>query len=375
MIKYIVNGDTYNIPEDCLTSFPIQTSYLNVLYSKYKNRDCLLKVTENDEIIINSEYHNFDKIAKLYLNHHISVYELFDFRDITEKIRCAKVWDEIQALSNWPKFMFLKKDNYEVFLQELAFYGIEKLPQFCSLSEICLETFVRRLKRAIRNITVGANLADDYDFIGAVKRFGGCISGSFVLKTILKEQWEHSDFDIYFDKTRFDKNIEDFYNKTDGVSLLNTCEAIQKIFGVSDACAIGQNLDGGYGVCHELSHVIRAKLGDLKVDFCMLRCTVPYFIQNFDFQFNTVYYDGHALHAFDWGSIVTRTSPNSYKADRYNISEIDKYWENIERIEKYFKRGFVITYYEENRHYVPEVDYNSDDDAQHEVCDFCEECP
>ena len=398
MIKFNVNGTSYEIEEQKLIEFPIQNSYLCLLYQKYKaNKDNKIneyvlnvKTTNRDEIIVTCQYYNFDKILRLYENPNISVFDLFNFNDILETLdlKISKYESDnreriCEKLESNENFLFLSENNYNFFLEELAFYGVENLTQFCVFSEIEPDKFIHRIKRNICRYFNIDNVKCK-EFLWRMKSLGGYISGSFILKSIYKHDWENNDIDIYFnvhqmigmadqickDIKTYKKSCEssefrrmDYskmckYNHIDWENLIASVFSSVLIINPNQIEVIdmkrsykGRNedaeIDSGYGMCKELCKIIKLQMWGKKVDFCLLDCTPQYFISNFDFKFNEIYYDGHGINSFHWDSFMKKNSVNNYARDRFT-SHIYKYLLNIKRIEKYFRRGFVITHISES---------------------------
>jgi hypothetical protein len=240
---------------------------------------------------------------------------------------------------------------------------------------------------------------------------GGVISGSSVLKSVLQEDWNSTDIDVYvteenlrsfltrntwrFDNyartgifrdpisylaeyvSRSDTNIihdhlKDLLHKSNSgetpylLSLYNALKAtgntdkdieveilktvrnemkttVVKLLGGKDSELIPkENAVKNY---HELSgivYVIRFTFCDKKVDLVVCRCTVPFVIDNFDFGFNKVYYDGYSINCLDWEAVSTKIATNDYCRDLNTYNEIERYVYNISRIRKYFNRGYLV---------------------------------
>lgn len=97
-----------------------------------------------------------------------------------------------------------------------------------------------------------------------------------------------------------------------------------------------------YNELNGVSYVIRFKFQGRKVDLVVTKCHVPFVIDNFDFAFNKVYYDGYAVNCMDWEAVSTKVCINNYCWQSRQQNDIEKYVYNIERIRKYFQRGFVV---------------------------------
>ena len=115
------------------------------------------------------------------------------------------------------------------------------------------------------------------------------------------------------------------------------------------------DLDGAYSSHNGIKYVLRIIIGKnvnpgLVIDFIVTRCTIPFVLDVFDFDFNKIYYDGHSVNCLDWKAVVSKYSSN-YKdigmikeVGRWDLTYgIHTYVNNIARIRKYFDRGFIVT--------------------------------
>lgn len=121
---------------------------------------------------------------------------------------------------------------------------------------------------------------------------------------------------------------------------LEMAKFLECIFEGTEMKLIDKTDSRCYNELTGISHVIQMKINNVQVEFIICKCTVPFVIDNFDFGFNKIYYDGYSVNCLDWKAVLNRTAPNNYTARR---QKIESYVYHIERIRKYFDRGFFIT--------------------------------
>jgi hypothetical protein len=97
-----------------------------------------------------------------------------------------------------------------------------------------------------------------------------------------------------------------------------------------------------YNELSGIDYVIRFSFCDKRVDLVVCKCTVPFVIDNFDFGFNKVYYDGYSVNCLDWEAVSTKVTTNNYCRDLNAHNDIERYVYNIARIRKYFRRGYLV---------------------------------
>lgn len=337
-ILFLVNNTRYSLSLKKIINFPIKTAFLNLLVDNHLNQRCGVQ-TIDGALVIKSDYHNFDKIVAIYNDPCISLTKLLEFDKLSEFILRPENLDPFFKTPmevNQP--IFVDDDIYEHFLAELDFYGISDL--FASTLDISQDTMVAKLEKRLKDM-----------FRDFVAIYGGYLSGSFVLQTILDQTWENSDIDIYMNSHLVDGIAQSklswesyvpcpIYQK----DIYGTAKCLMDYFECKDYTIHTQKeLDNGYGLCSHLSHVIKFTFENVKIDIVIVTCTVPFFIGQFDFDFNRLYYDLYSVYAFNWTSIKCKKSINKYARERYNTSESCKYADNLNRIQKYIDRGFVIT--------------------------------
>ena len=119
-----------------------------------------------------------------------------------------------------------------------------------------------------------------------------------------------------------------------------------ELINIVDQAPFDKNLSENnltkYVQCEGILYVIKFKYENLNVDLIVLTRTPQYFIKNFDFAFNKIYYDGYFVNAFDWTSILSKRCKNDNLRLTHNTN-LEKYAHNLVRIEKYWKRGYFIT--------------------------------
>ena len=382
MIKFLVNDISYSIALEQINDFPIKNAYLNTLVNHYLNGTIGVQL-KNDHIIINSDYHNFDKIVMIYNNPMIKLADIINGKAIVFAKKYDSLFSTYKSKDEYHTFIYHNYDSVkqelnnavmndqqvDLLIEELEFYGVYDL--FINQSnDVNINQLTKKINRTLRSKFRYSH--DDYhNFIEQIRRFGGYISGSCLLQSILNEKW-NSDIDVYindtmlmnycirkFDTSKYSKKLamKDFrnfldqeYDKIiDRQHIINVANDIAKLFGPD--FTVDKTLDtkeywkNEYDMCHNLCGVIKLKYHELSIDLVIVNCTVPYFIQGFDFTFNKIYFDTYTIHAFHWNDIYAKRSANLHKLSRYNISYVDKYMENIKRIYKYMCRGFIITWY------------------------------
>lgn len=120
---------------------------------------------------------------------------------------------------------------------------------------------------------------------------------------------------------------------------LEMAKFLECIFEGTEMKLIDKSDSEQYNGLSGISHVIEIKINNIQVEFIICKCTVPYVIDNFDFGFNKIYYDGYSVNCLDWKAVLNRMTSNNYMAD----NKINSYVFHIERIRKYFNRGFFVT--------------------------------
>ena len=375
MIKFLVNRKSFEISREDINNFPIQDAYLNLLV-KHFNENTIGVRCENGGIVISTEYTNFDKIVKIYQNPKIRLADLlsinFDHIE-NEKWKHGEIMKINRAVIEAEPL--LCDTNFNRFIEELKFYGVYSL--FEMVHEIDIETIIKRIYRKLFHKHFG-DKREVLSFVHTLRTLNAYISGSFILETVLNEDWENTDIDVYInesilmncyydsmpfreirskDKDKNEKKInlmKLLYSKPNSFEedrLNKFASHLVTYFG-KDYSLVSiptrRELDDGYGISGDLTCVIKMKyLDKVNIDLVIVNCTVPYFIERFDLKFNSIYFDTYTIHAFDWNAILFKKSINYYADDRY-YNEIEKYSANIKRIKKYFTRGFVVTYKEKN---------------------------
>ena len=125
----------------------------------------------------------------------------------------------------------------------------------------------------------------------------------------------------------------------------------------------GHEFDNGYGIMRGIDCCFKFSIGKINFDLVVTRYNPKDTIEAFDFSFNKVYYDGYNLIIDDKQSIINRNTYNEFATDRYNITAQYKFKENINRIDKYIKRGFMV--FVGNS---PGIEYDISSDNDDEIC-------
>jgi hypothetical protein len=333
---------------DTILNFPIKTAFLNLLVDNYLNKRCGVK-TIDGALVINTDYDHFDMIVAIYNDPKLPLTSILEFNKISEFLEADPRRHRLYGTpTNMDKPIFVEDTIYQSFIEELSFYGIETLFQLNL--DTSQATLVAKCETRLKSV-----FGDRYDeFRRTVARLGGYLSGSFILQVILGETWDQSDLDVYvnshlitglvqkeFTWVNHGLSIPKYKVDTDGIS-----KYLMDLFSCTEyTIHTQQEMDNGYGLCLKLSHVIKFTFSGIKIDLVVVDCTVPFFIGQFDFDFNRVYYDLYTVYAFDWDAIRNKKTVNRYARSRYNISETNKYFDNMSRIQKYIARGFVVTKY------------------------------
>lgn len=411
MIKFLVNNKSYELSIDKINNFPIKTAYLNILWNHYLN-GTIGVVVKNDHIIINSEYENFDKILMIYNNPTVKLSDIVNEKAIT----FAKKYDELVSIFSQDDYKAFINKNYHAvkqefynsvmndqaidhLIEEFEFYGVYELFTDHRKKDLDINHLINKIHRKLQSIFC-YRYNDYFDFIRTLRKLGGYISGSFILQTVLNENWK-SDIDIYInesilkkcysehvfftdrdkDKKKFRKEFENFItdisrNKkiVDKNSAIKVAKNIAGMFGcdltVDSAMTVDDYWKEDYDMYDNLSGVIKLKYHELSIDLVIVNCTPLNFIKGSDFTFNRIYFDTFTVHALHWNDIFDRRSINFH--EHANCADIDsfyKYMDHIKRIYKYMQRGFIISWYDEedtsqyeslfNKY---KIDINHDDD-------------
>ncbi len=129
-------------------------------------------------------------------------------------------------------------------------------------------------------------------------------------------------------------------------------EFLKIVFKAETATPVSKDdLEGSYNSHNGILYVIRMSIKGALVDLVVTKCTTPYVLSMFDFNFNKIYYDGYSVNCLDWKSVLTKYTSNFkdifIKEEKFSSTDhvrgIHQYVYNIERIKKYFKRGFFVT--------------------------------
>lgn len=380
-MKFLVNKKEYWISDEKIEEFPIERAFINVLYRCYKEKTMGVEI-ENDAIVIRTHYSNFEKIQEIYNNPHISMMELLQVVEFFDSGSTRDLTQHVNSL--------LYEDKFKEFKKELKFYGLwllftEHGEKMCFVTntetsevsgcmidvkkkEIDIVEIQKRIYKALEKKGLNSN-----DFVRGLRTIGGYLSGSLVLSCALDEDWNNiSDgIDIYANAKQVEGLLcnlgyylgsdsnQSFSNGDSPLTNSNTidisetnryhmtktkhknrniAEIIQKLFAF-DIYKIKRNTysDDNISLC------IRFYNRNTKINLILVNNTPQQFISDFDFDFNSIYFDGYSVFAFDWKSILSRKSSNYYRNWNKNLEESKRYLLNKNRIIKYFERGFVIT--------------------------------
>lgn len=320
---------------------------------------CLINVLEN---IYSCKYKNIKDI--LHTNELFPNMSREDFNLFLEKspyIRKEKykilkkflgyfcIWEEIQNV----------EENISENIHHGNIYGdleennVERKNSSDKIKDIIEpEIITRNIDEALKNI-----LGEFYDnFRHSILRLSGLISGSFVLSKCLGENWGETDIDVYINKYMFEniyyncvytndkkKNSDKYEFLVYKYFLAGLNYRIESIdIQVITPSRCTNMWEDGYGLCEELDCLIKFKLNGIKIDLIITKCNPSFFIKNFDFDFNKIFFNFELVHSYSWKSIINRETRNKYKWGRYNMTSEEKYYQHIKRITKYIERNFVI---------------------------------
>ncbi len=227
MLRFRVNGNVYRIPTAQVENFPLKSALLNLLHTKVTDGSMGVQVDKEGAIIIDYPCHQFNIIMTIYVNPVITLQQLLgiDFLEtLADEYRAFKEsikphgWtdqniDEETALAaklhQHHGYTLLGPPVFKILKQDLKFFGLWELfesPLKKQLrtgtatidpTEIIVrlhEDLALLLKNQTRLLHASSKAEE---FVDDMRSIGGYMSGSFVLKHILNEQWPTSDIDIY----------------------------------------------------------------------------------------------------------------------------------------------------------------------------------
>ena len=327
-IKFLVDNKLFEIELEKIQNYQNKNNFLNLI-TKHHLEKTIGVEEKNDAIVIHRDNKYFSYIIAILNNPQINWLDLFEYNfngiDLENRLKFKDFYGSSLMFEN----------EFTKFNEDLFFYGIsiENWKTNCKLDKNN-KNMIKKIDKRLDELNLKSPL-----FIEKIKILDACLSGSFILQCILDEYWE-SDIDIYInlqrielilgnDKKLLEKNLISFFY----------------CYDFSDYNLIELNeewLSKSYGRCKDLVYLLKFKLNNINIDFVIVSCTVRYFIEGFDFDFNKIYYDGYVVHAFDWKSIKNRISYNNCDGDRYNSSSQSQYLTNYKRINKYLLRGFVL---------------------------------
>lgn len=448
MLKFLVNDKVHELPVEQLNDFPLKDSLLNMLYTKSLSASIGVKVvTENKDpqkigaIVIDLPCKHFDKVLRIYAKPTITLHELLGL-DFISEIKAdhdalmatieSHHWTDqnlidiqfmAHRLLSYDGYNLLILENFKALKHELKFFGVYRLLEPKSKQQLksgfdareVIDRLVESLPTLFTNIQPSkpfngrglSPLKPDQlmkEFLHTIKAVGGYMSGSFVLKHVLDENWECNDIDIYVNETSlkgmiinnqiglteratiltsYNSILRDYFTIMDARSKdINSSDKtrsqeikyavalsllISKVFqgkvekfytrsgllidstgkdGDESEATLAKVTDGSYCSKHHaisaaISAIVKLDIHGLKVDLVLVETTVPYFIDRyFDFGFNKVFYDGYNITCLDWRAVLNKRCQNHFDKP-VGSREID-FLTNISRIHKYLQRGFTI---------------------------------
>lgn len=376
IVAFRVEGKRYEIPMLDIDAFPLKDSLINKMVQHRNDGTFGVKTTENGEIIIN--FHkskdeldaieklnkssksctadNFEKVVEIYANPKITMFELLNLDVVVKACNKITEYDSSEpevSLTKSYEYNFIRESIYENFMSELEYYGISGLFQSKLDKEgvdpnLIAERFKAKLRKydfKCKWIAVKEDVINW--FIHNVLACGGMFSGSFLLNAALDEDWgsnSPNDLDVYANLSMFEslQCLDQHEFKSQGISRQDLIvKHLKQSFYASNAKLTELGIDGCYGFSSYITGVVRLEGvygSELNVDFVLCTSTIPFLLtRNFDLDFCKIYYDGYTVGAVDWEPIVKKKS-----LDR-SMTHFTRYYSaNIERIEKYLKRGFIV---------------------------------
>lgn len=390
-VRFYVNGKFYTLSVKEIEEFPIENSYLALLLRNHRNKNVNVKLHEGAIIIKapNSSLNiDFDLIVNIYKNPNKSLYEHLNLKQLFTEIRNAN--DRVDIVRNSPQYKQIRIENFKKLFELFELFMIDTL-FYSKIDSYYSDEVVKRIKHTMKNmfsdkcITASHITKPAFHFINSMRQIGALMSGSFVLKHILDEKWTSTDIDLYVHEdllfsqlgaswtavnnlnplmTLFDwrypreyriqqlkdSNLNKMYEKYDSLEAIQNAfmkgiaDHVCELFGGKDVQVLEKATEGNYNLIKGFRRVIRFQYYGFKVDLCLLSITPQYFIQDFDFDFNKCYFDGHVVHHLKPKSLYTRMSLNHYESIKGHVGHgaKGKFIGNLNRIEKYWERGFYV---------------------------------
>jgi hypothetical protein len=243
---------------------------------------------------------------------------------------------------------------FEAYIEDLKYHGLVSSIKVDKSKYSDIFTFKIILQNKLT--LLGLNKS----FLNAVRDLGGIISGSFILKTYLNEDWTSNDVDIYVNLYDFSRMIayserknrktvdekeserliklnlgSEDYEKTDIILVSKFLSTIFHESKISDVKVNNTEYRHNY-----VKKDIKIVMNGVNIDLVLCDRSPLRAIELFDFDFNKIYFDGTSLGACNWNSIHNRISGNN--PFNHAGDNSDLFFQNMRRIEKYVERGFVI---------------------------------
>lgn len=366
IIRFCVSGEFFEIDRRKILKF--SDSFLTKIVEQLDNKNIGVE-TIDEAIVIKRDSKYFGKILDICNDPDITLLDLLGYKYGSFEVHWFYTHIDIRGKYNFLQNLTLNyffdtnlfnKEEFDIFLIEMDFYNI--YPDCFKYREIYID--VSHVRNYISNKLYEANI-DSINFFRKIETLDACISGSLVLESITNDSWNSSDIDIYINELSLYRclNYCDSYNARGLLSKYNKMSVRRQIndsdliinlftkfmseFNITNIefCTYDNSedpYDNGYGIQMNLCYVIKFKINNLKFDLVVVSCTPRFFINQFDFTFNSVFYDGYCVYVARIESIEQRQSFNYFARNRYNISEERKYIYNIGRILKYLHRGFMV---------------------------------
>jgi hypothetical protein len=170
---------------------------------------------------------------------------------------------------------------------------------------------------------------EEYDnFMNILKEYGGVISGSFILKCIINEEWNNSDIDIYF-------NCNNKYDVNKRMSALKSCVFVNanNQYDPFESVPISTAVNFEYNN-HKIQHIYIGNIFNPNPK--TIQEMVKYIHDIYDFLGKNMYaFDGkHHLKSFHTQDVLSKQTIFTIK---------DKFGSSVSRCTKYQARGFQFT--------------------------------
>lgn len=354
IIKIQVRDKVFEIEERLIYQ---SNNYFSMML---KNKDKIKIDYKDGNIYVDRCSTYFHLILEMIKDPLTKIYDLF-------KNDLNKVNDNISSI--------LYEDGFNMLIDDMKYYDVYP-SDWHPLNKIELdeEKIIERVNKRFKDKGLE-------QLLELTKELDGCISGSFMLQCILDCKWD-SDIDIYirdrslfdvkynrklcndkeyfsdekksllFDIERIKIRADDFYYSTNKLKSLEIVKNDYYIWSNEDLLDWNLNIyfpsrwiKSNKKVKNDYTNNLKCEvftyiINNIKIDFIILQCSVKSYIEKFDFKFNSICYDGRQVYIPYKENVINKICMNGRGPDVY--APLELYKQNMLRIEKYFKRGFVI---------------------------------